>query len=235
MIDNVPCINLNEIDLKNVFLHYTDKNNIVSIFKNGLEPRIGENSKGLEISKKIFFTIGDKNALIIMDVWLKWLMSKPKNKYIYRLGAYFMKQPYFPKFIYDIIFHFYHHSSQKFLNACYTLKKILENSCYLVLNLQENVDFDFEDIDEVKNQPFPKRFLKGVYKYNSNLNNNKMEYWNMHTYSNKVIVPQKIKVLLFQNEISAEKIVKYLIENNFEYVKKNCELLYEFYNYIYKS
>ncbi len=235
MIDKVPCVNLDKIDFKNVFLHYTNSNNIDSIFKYGLEPRIGENSKGLEKSKKVFFTIGDKNALIIMDVWLKWLMSRPKNKYIYRLGAYFMKQPYFPKFIYDVIFKFYHHSSQKFFDACDTLKKILEDSCYLVLDLQEGVDFDFEDIDEVKSQSFPKRFLEGVYKYNSNLNDNKMEYWNMHTYSNKVIEPQKIKVLLFQNEISAEKIVKYLVENNFDYVKKNCELLYKFYNYVYKN
>ena len=165
-----------------------------------------------------------------MDVWLKWLSSRPKNKYIYRLGAYFMKQFYFPKFIYDIVFKFYHHNSQKFWDSCDTLKKILENSCFLVLDLQENVDFGFEDIDEVKSQSFPKRFLKDVYKYNSNLNSNKMEYWNMHTYSNKVIEPYKIKLLLYKNEISAEKIVKYFVEKNFEYVKENCELLYKFYN-----
>jgi len=231
MMNNISMIDINEINLENVFLHYTSKDNISNIFNNGLEPRIGENSKGIEQTKKIFFTIGEKNALIIMDVWLKWLMSRPKNKYIYRLGAYFMKQPYFPKFIYDIIFKFYYNSNKKFIGVCNTLKEILNNSCYLVLDLKENVDYDFEDIDEVKNQTFPKRFLKNIYKYNSDLSNNKMEYWNMHTYSNKIIEPSKIKLLQYQDDISAEKILKYLIENNFEYVKENCGLLYKYYYY----
>ena len=235
IMDNIPIIDINDINLENIFLHYTSKDNIYSIFKNGLEPRIGENAKGLEQTKKVFFTIGEKNALIIMDVWLKWLMSRPKNKYIYRLGAYFMKQSYFPKFIYDVIFKFYHESNKKFIMACDTLKEILDNSCYLVLGLEENVDYDFEDVDEVKKQAFPRRFLKGVYKYNSDLNSTKMEYWNMHTYSNKVIEPQKIKLLKFQQDISAEKILKYLIDKNFDYVKENLELLYKYYNYIYQE
>ncbi len=226
-------VDINEVNLENIFLHYTNKNNIDNILKKGLEPRIGENSKGIEQTKKVFFTIGEKNALIIMDVWLKWLMSRPKNKYIYRLGAYFMKQSYFPKFIYDVIFNFYYKSNKKFINACNNLKKILDNSCYLVLNLEENIDYDFNDIDEVKRQSFPKKILKNIYKYNSNLNDDKMEYWNMHTYSNKIIEPYKIKILQYQNSISADKILKYLIENNFNYVRENCDLLYKYYNYIY--
>lgn len=233
-MNNNSLINIDEINTENIFLHYTNKNNINNIFNNGLEPRVGENSKGIEQTKKVFFTIGVKNALIIMDVWLKWLMSRPKNDYIYRMGAYFMKQPYFPKFIYDIIFKIYYNSNKKFIDACNTLKKILDNSCYLVLELEENVDYDFEDIDEVKNQAFPKKFLKHIYKYNSDLDNNKMEYWNMHTYSNKVIEPYKIKLLQYKNDISAEKILKYLIDKNFNYVKENCELLYKYYNYIYE-
>jgi len=57
----------------------------------------------------------------------------------------------------------------------------------------------------------------------------------MHTYSNKVIEPQKIKLLNFQQDISAEKILKYLIDKNFDYVKENLELLYKYYNYIYQE
>ena len=60
MMDNISMIDINEINLENVFLHYTSKDNISNIFNNGLEPRIGENSKGIEQTKKIFFTIGEK-------------------------------------------------------------------------------------------------------------------------------------------------------------------------------
>ena len=56
-MDNMPYINMDKIDFKNVFLHYTNKNNIDNILKNGLEPRIGENSKGLEKSKKVFLLL----------------------------------------------------------------------------------------------------------------------------------------------------------------------------------
>ncbi len=57
----------------------------------------------------------------------------------------------------------------------------------------------------------------------------------MHTYSDKVIEPSKIKLLQYQNNISAEKIFRYLIESNFNYVKENCVLLYKYYVYIYKE
>lgn len=234
-MSNVPITDISKVNLENIFLHYTSKDNIDNIFKNGLEPRIGENSKGIEKTKKVFFTIGEKNALIIMDVWLQWLISRPKNKYIYRLGAYFMRQFYFPKFIYDVIFKFYYKSNKKFVSSCLILKKILDNSCYLILDLKENVDYDFNDVDEVKKQPFPKKYLKNIYKYDSDLNSSKMEYWNMHTYSDKVIEPSKIKLLQYQNDISAEKNLRYLIESNFYYVKENCDLLYKYYVYIYKE
>ena len=65
MIDKVPCVNLDKIDFKNVFLHYTNSNNIDSIFKYGLEPRIGENSKGLEKSKKFFLLLEIRMHLLL--------------------------------------------------------------------------------------------------------------------------------------------------------------------------
>ena len=37
----------NKIDKNKCFLHYTNKNNIDSIFKFGLEPRIGKNSMAI--------------------------------------------------------------------------------------------------------------------------------------------------------------------------------------------
>lgn len=94
---------LSEFNLNKIFLHYTNIDNLRGI-----------NEKGIEKTKKVFFSIGDKGALIIMDAWLKWLITRPKNKYIYRLGAYLMTKSYFPKFIFDIFFHFYYKNKNKF-------------------------------------------------------------------------------------------------------------------------
>ena len=61
----------------------------------------------------------------------------------------------------------------------------------------------------------------------------KMEYWNMHTYSNKLIEFEKISLLKDKNEYSASKILANLIKNNILYVKENLPFLYEYYIYFY--
>ena len=69
--------------------------------------------------------------------------------------------------------------------------------------------------------------------YGSNIKDKKMEYWNMHTYSNKVIDSSKISLLKVKNEYSASKILEQLVINNIQYVKQNLNFLYEYYNYFY--
>ena len=67
---------ISQIDLKHSFFHYTNKQNLDTILKNGLEPRIGENALYVEKTPKIFFAEGEKGIVTIMDVWLKWLTGK---------------------------------------------------------------------------------------------------------------------------------------------------------------
>lgn len=112
------------------------------------------------------------------------------------------------------------------------MKNILDNSVFLILNLEENIDFSYNDIDEVKDTYY-ESFLKNLYPSASNLNDNKIEYWNMHTYSDVKIGANKISILNYKNESSCSNILKYLIEENMEYVKENLNFLYEYYNYIY--
>lgn len=61
----------------------------------------------------------------------------------------------------------------------------------------------------------------------------KMEYWNMHVYSNKLIEFEKISLLKDKNEYSASKILANLIKNNILYVKENLPFLYEYCIYFY--
>ncbi|MBE6157097.1 MAG: hypothetical protein E7161_05115 [Firmicutes bacterium] len=225
-------IDISEIELNNVFLHYTNINNLTSIAQKGLVPKIGKNSKVLEKTKKIFFSVGDKGALVIMDSWLKWLVGKPINNTVYYIGAFLLKVPFFPKFIHKLIVKV-NKNKWKYKWSYKKLKSILDNSVYLILNLEETIDFDFNDVDEIKFSKYPRWFIKDFYSNNSDVTDAKMEYWNMHTFSNKIVDPQKIYLLKMDNEINAGQILKYLIENNFEYVKQNCKLLNKYYEYIY--
>lgn len=225
---------ISEIDLKHSFFHYTNKNNLSKILENGLQPRIGENSLYVEKTPKVFFVEGEKGIITIMDVWLRWLTSKSgTNKFIYWLGTFYMKTPFCIKYIPNIVVK-RNLNNQKKRNKVYLkMKKILDNSIFLILNLEENIDFDYRDIDEVKNTYY-ESFLKLLYPSSSNLKDKKMEYWNMHTYSNKAIECEKIRLLKDGAKCEASIILTKIIEKNIEYIKNNCEFLYEYYNYTQK-
>lgn len=72
---NYPTIDIKDLD-KNAFFHYTNINNIDSIFQKGLIPAIGDNATGVEKSEKVFFTIEMTNSLILMESWIKWMIAK---------------------------------------------------------------------------------------------------------------------------------------------------------------
>ena len=50
-MDTFNIKDISKIDMNNTFFHYTAKNNLSTIIKNGLEPRIGKNSLYVEKSK----------------------------------------------------------------------------------------------------------------------------------------------------------------------------------------
>lgn len=227
-------LDMNKTKRKKLFLHYTNIKNLNSIMEKGLEPRIGKNSTVIEKNKKVFFTIGEIGALVIMDVWLKWLIKRPRNNFIYKCGAYFITKPYFPKFIFDIIWKIWHKSKRKFAHACDDLYDILNNSVFLILELEENIDFSFDDIDEAKSQKIPKRHLKSIYSYEGSLKDNKIEYWNMHTFRNKLIEKEKISVLTLKDTYNANEIIEYLSIRHKNYVEDNLHYLKRYLTYLKK-
>ena len=234
MIDyeKIRQIDISEINSTNAFFHYTDINNLDSIINNGLEPRVGKNSKGIEINDKVFFSVGIQGVLVLMDAWIKWLMLRPQSDFIYHCGAYFLTQKYFPKIIYDVIFSTWIKSKKRNKRACKKLKRILDNSVFLILDLEENIDFSYNDIDEVKTQKFPRKQLEYIYTYGDDLTNNKIEYWNMHTYVNKIIDKNKISLLKMNDIFCASKILSYMMDNNKEYIQNNCPFLSKYYDYV---
>lgn len=53
----------------------------------------------------------------------------------------------------------------------------------------------------------------------------------MHTFSNKIIEPQKITLLKHDDKYDANSLLISIIEKDIEYIKCNYEFLYEYYIY----
>lgn len=225
-------IDIKELNKTTVFLHYTDKRNVKSIFSVGLLPKIGKNSKNIELNKKVFFTEGFDNTLFLMDSWIKWLVLRPKSNFIYKCGCFYMTHKIFPKIVVDLIFKNWIKSDKKVKYACKKLDNILKNSVFLKLDLVENVDFSYSDIDEVKNQSFSRKQLGYVYTYGSDVSDSKMELWNMHTLKDKIIEPEKIKLIQINNNSCAKDIVLYMVDNTDLSIEDKCPFLVKYLNYL---
>ena len=225
-------IDIKELNKTTVFLHYTDKRNVKSIFSVGLLPKIGKNSKNIELNKKVFFTEGFDNTLFLMDSWIKWLVLRPKSNFIYKCGFFYMTHKIFPKIVVDLIFKNWIKSDKKVKYACEKLDNILKNSVFLKLDLVENVDFSYSDIDEVKNQSFSRKQLGYVYTCDSDVSDSKMELWNMHTLKDKIIEPEKIKLIEINNNNCAKDIVLYMVDNTDLSIEDKCPFLVKYLNYL---
>lgn len=229
---NMKIVDINNIDFDNSFLHYTNKSNLKSITQNGLLPKIGRNAKNIELTKKVFFTKGFDNTLILMDSWIKWLTLRPKSNFIYMCGSFYMKHKIFPRFVVDIIFKKWIKNDRRIERACKTLDSILINSVFLELDLKENIDFSYEDIDEVKNQAFSRKQLSYIYTYGYDLNNPKLELWNMHTLSGKTIENNKISLINCDNSTTAKDIILFMVKNTKLDIQQYCPFLNKYLEYI---
>lgn len=223
-------VSLEELDEKNCFLHYTPKKNLPSIEKEGLLPKIGPNSKYIERTEKIFFCVGTEGFLTIMDVWLKWLAVQTNvPKWFYRFGCWWLRNKYTPKIFSTIYIKSFQNMSITKRNSRKVLKKILNESVILVLNLEEGKDFSYEDIDEAKDAYEINSAIKFMYPDKERARDNKIEYWNMHTFSGKKIPVTKISLLKVENSIKVNDILKCLMEQNLTKNKEKYPLLFEYY------
>lgn len=166
-------VDISELDLDNAFFHYTSKDNLENISKEGLIPNIGENAISIEKTKKVFFTKGIEGTLILMDSWIRGLIMKqsvdvPGQKFdtpFYKFATFIAKCPIRPNFLINGILRHNLKSNKQISKACHTLKNILNNSVYLILDLKENIDFAYDDIDEIKAGNWDKELLDMIYSY----------------------------------------------------------------------
>ncbi len=241
-VKNIAIQDIQNIDTRFSFFHYTNINNIESIDKNGLISKIGENASGIEATEKIFFAIGIKGVLSIYDSWIRWLIAKrltdlPGKKAdlpFYRFCTFIMRLPvihYFIAFVVNTIVRLEFRFKPFKIKSFKIMKEILDHSCFLILDLEEGVDFSYQDIDEVKKQKFDKRLLKMVYAKQNKMSSKKMDYWNMHTFSNVVVPPDKIQLIKLNDSYRCIDILLWMIEHTKLDLKVLAPYLYEFLDY----
>ncbi len=241
-LKNIAIKDIQDIDSTFAFFHYTNKNNLESIDENGLVPLIGNSAIGIELTEKIFFAIGPKGVFSIFDSWIRWLIAKrltdlPGKKAdipFYRFCTFIMRLPIIRHLIAIIVnivvwleFRFKPFKIKSFK----IMKEILDTSYLLMLDLEEEVDFSYKDIDEVKSQKFNRKLLKTVYAKQHKMDSKKMDYWNMHTFSNITISPTKITLLKLNNTYNCLDILLWMIKNTKVDLKVFAPYLYEFLNY----
>ena len=237
VLEQCDAIDIKELP-KNTYFHYTNINNLENILKEGLVPAIVDNAVGIEKSEKIFFTVGITNSLILMESWIRWLIAKslsdmPGKKFdkpVYKFATWLLKikilQP-----ILTFVVKCELKSKAIRIRQYKNLKNILDNSIYLSLDLEYYSDYSLNDIDEVKNGNFDKKLLSLMYN-KSNVYDEYMEYWNMHTYSGKQIGPEKIHLIKVGDSYKASDILEYMRKNTEIKIKRDLPFLYGYFKWL---
>lgn len=221
---------LNICDVTSNYFHFTANSNLKSIEKEELIPKIGKHAKYIEKTKKVFFVEGLDNLLILFDCWINVYYYMPKIPFIYTLGANFLRQKWFPQIIADCYFGVLKKTKIHEKRAFKVFDKLLNESVLLKLDIKENIDFNYDDIDEIKSRNYKKRHLElmGYDKKYSSLENNDMDKWNLHCLSNHVVPKDKIKLCYINNSNSLIYILKYTINHTKIDLEKIVPILYKY-------
>lgn len=223
-------ISLNDIDSN--YFHFTWKNSLESIEEKGLIPKKGKHAGYVEETEKVFFVQGLDNLLILFDCWINIYRKEPliNLKPFYKWGSTAMTSKYFPTFLIDIYFMLIKNSRRHKKHAYEVFDRLLDECVLLNLDLEENIDFSFDDIDQIKGRGYRKRHLIELgysLKY-SDMESNKMDMWNLHTLTNKGVEPKKLKLCSINNSTKIRDIFNYAIENTKLDLQEICPNIYEF-------
>ena len=230
----MDCYYINKGDLNSNYFHFTNKKNLESIESKGLVPNIGYNAKNIERTRKVFFIEGLDNLLILFDCWINALYYIPVIPLIYKLGAFFLKYKWFPRAISDNYFKIMKVSKMHRKRAFKRVDKMLDFGILFKLDLKENIDFKYDDKDEIKSAGYTKKHLEicGYSPKYSNLESNIMDKWNMHTLTDHIIDHKKISICyLKDNNTSLRDIFNYCLQNTKIDLKQMCPELCAYLEY----
>lgn len=226
---------LKKDDMYKNYFHFTSQSNIKGIQKQGLIPNIGRNARYIEKTKKVFFVEGLDNLLILFDCWINCWIYIPRFTPIYFLGANLICKKWFPQFISDAYFKILKKSRLYEESAYQIFDRILDDGILLNLDIKENIDFKYDDIDEIKAKGYKKRHLElmGYSKKYSSLESACMDKWNLHCLSNHTISVDKIKLCFInKDDDSLRSIFNFALENTKIDIEDVCPVLWGYLNWL---
>ena len=220
-------------DIQENYFHFTNEKNLKNIEMYGLIPVKGKHAKYIEETEKVFFVRGLDNLLILFDCWIhvyKKIPILPDSKITYGLGSKAMSSKYFPMFFVDLYFWFIKNSRRHKRYAYQTFTTLLNECVLLKLNLQEDIDFSLQDIDEIKARGYRKRHLieLGYSEKYSDMSSYKMDDWNLHTRSGRGVSVEQIQLCCFENSSSILDIFHYALEHTYLHLEEICPNLYDY-------
>lgn len=217
-------------DISSNYFHFTKKKNLESIKNKGLLPKISFHAQSLEETKKVFFVQGLDNLLILFDCWINVCEKYPLIPGMFNLGTKIMRYKWFPKTVINAYFKYTEFNKIHRFIAYKYFDMFLKKYVLLNLNIQEKIDFDFEDIDQIKAKGYDKEYLiKGGYSLMySDLESTRMDRWNLHTFSNHGIDSSKLKICSTNKSYKMIDILNYALHNTNMDVKKVCPILWKY-------
>ena len=187
-------IYLSDLDKKESLFHFTNKESVPYIFASGgLVSKIGENSLGIEGKEKIFFSKGYIGVLQLIDVWLKWEMTR-----FFGFRKKCLKKEW--NSFYEDWYSGLYKEKEEYLNYLFeSLYEDFKNRRYFNLLLEEGVDYNPNEFDDVKVRMNKSEELKKqlflIYGSYSNINDYRMEKWNMFTRPKSFIPIEKMQLV----------------------------------------
>ncbi len=222
--------NLTLKDMHSNYFHFTKKSNLKSIVEKGLVPKISFHAQSLENTKKVFFVEGLDNLLILFDCWINVCKKYPLIPGMFNLGTKIMKYNWFPQKIINGYFKYTEYNKIHKLIAYKYFDRFLKKYVLLNLEIKEKMDFDFNDIDQIKAKGYKKEYLiQGGYSLEySDLKSIKMDKWNLHTFSNHGVDASKLKICSINNSIKMMDILNFALKNSNLNIKKVCPILWQY-------
>ncbi len=198
------------------------------------------NANNIEETKKVFFSEGKKAVLELCDVWLKWMMNNafgPKDLYGYYKDMSFDKTRKLMLFWNDEFLSKEYLKDEEKLNFVFEIVyNKMKNAVYLLLDIDDSI-YSVSDIDEAKDKMLKNKnkidyyYMKEMYGSFSNIDNNKMERWNMHTLSNMGILPDKISLIKASNgNVDMLSVIMEIYEEKGK--EYNWDILSKYINYV---
>ena len=222
-IENLDISEFSYEQLDSLFYHWSPKEFFSVYNETGMPASIGKNSDGIDSEVSIFFSKGILGVLLLWDVWLKWRLNRMFNPQ-YRgnnlLEVRNNQNRYFSGNITEEerrewVEWIRYFCNKEFMNDPKILETLFKfefnemmSSDYFVLDLKENEEFRWDQIDSKKQS-----MLLNEKKYNRISTIGKVQYgsysdystpvadkWNMQTIPGKNIVvePKRMKKLTFK-------------------------------------